>query len=153
MDTQKRRKVLVVSSDSGAACAYAAIAKSGGWKTLTCDHDEDLVAKVESNQIEAMVFDYSPEAGLTRLRKVRQAGLQLPTIVIATHPANEAEMMELDVKIILPKPSSVERLREVLTALTDAPEPEPSDMKVLFQFLERCDAANRLRASPKPRGD
>ena len=146
-------KVLVFSHDTGTARAYMAIAKSGGWAAMTCADDPASIAAIRDAEVDAVVFDYSPGFGLEALHRIRQAGLHLPTILITTHPVDDAEMMALGVKVILPKPPDVLLLREALSALTAAPAPEPSDMKVLFQFLERCDSAHRHRGSANTKGE
>lgn len=141
----KRQKVLVVCDDDGAACAYAAIAKSGGWKAKTCSHEADIAAVVASHQPDAVIYDYDPRAGVTALRALRLTGSQIPVVVIATQLADDAEMMALDVHVILPRPPGIERLRETLRALTARAE-RSSDMRVLFQFLERCDGMRSPRS-------
>ena len=142
-------KVLVVSHDAGTARAYMAIAKSGGWIVAVCENDGSILDAIRDHTPDALIVDYSPDSGLGALRKVREVGFRLPTILITTHPVDEAVMMELGVKVILPKPPSITRLRETLKALTAAPFPA-SDMKVLFQFLERCDAPHRRQGGVKP---
>ncbi len=148
----KDQKVLVVCDDDGAACAYAAIAKSGGWKTETCHHNSDIADVLATHRPAAVIFDYDTDAGLAALRALRVTGSQIPVIVLATRLANDAEMMPLDVEVILPRPPGIERLRETLRALTASAE-RPSDMKVLFQFLERCDGMGSPRNGSPRRTD
>lgn len=148
--TGKSLKVLVVSDDDGAACAYSAIAKSDGWKAETCHHEADVAAVLTSHKPDAVIFDYDPHAGVAALRALRLTGSQIPVVVIAAQLADEAEMMALDVQIILPHPPGIDLLRETLRALTAKLE-RSSDMKVLFRFLDRCDGM-RSPSSGQSRG-
>jgi DNA-binding response OmpR family regulator len=144
MNAERRMKALVVSHDSGAACAYAVIARSGGWDAMVCGHDQDVVGTIRDGQIDALIFDFSPKIGIEALQRARQGDLWLPVILITAYPVDQGEMMNLGVKVILSKPPDLVRLREALAALS-MPRLPVSDIKVLFQFLERCEATQRTR--------
>jgi len=139
MDTEKRLKVLVIHHDLGASCAYTAIARSAGWEASSCEDIGDVVRAVQANEVDVVIFDFSPENGFAALRKVHHADPSLPAILITAHPVDHQEAMSLGVKMVLPKPPDPSKLRQSLAALvTELPS---SDFKVLFEFLERCEAA------------
>lgn len=140
MDTEERLKVLVIHQDLGACCAYMAIARSAGWEPLACEDDGDVVAAIEGNDFDVLIFDFSPERGFVGLRKARGMAPTLPAILISSHPVDHQEAISLGVKVVLPKPPDPAKLRESLAALVN--EQPASDFKVLFEFLERCDAAH-----------
>lgn len=140
MDTEKRLKVLVIHHDLGASCAYTAIARSAGWEASSCEDIGDVAGAVQDNDVDVVIFDFAPENGFTALRKVHQADPSLSAILITAHPVDHEEAMSLGVKMILPKPPDPSKLRQSLAAL--ATELPASGFKVLFEFLERCEAAH-----------
>ena len=144
MDADVSLKVLVIHRDLGAGHAYAAIARSAGWAAFSCEDTGDVVAMVREKDVDVLIFDFSPESGFEALRKAQQADASLPTILITAHPVDHGEAMSLGVKMILPKPPNPAELRQGLAAL--ATKLPASDFKVLFEFLERCEAAKyRMR--------
>ena len=144
MDTEKRLKVLVIHHDTGASCAYTAIARSAGWEAFSCEDIGDVAGSIRDNDVDVLIFEFSAESGFEALRKVHHVDASLPVILITAHPVDHEVMMSLGVKVILPKPPDVEQLRETLAALTVTTAPS-SDFKILFQFLERCDAVQRVK--------
>lgn len=143
MDTDKRLKVLIIHHDLGASCAYTAIARSAGWEVSSCEDTGDVVGAFGDNDVDVLIFDFSPESGFEALRKIRHVDRTLPAILISAHPVDHEEAMSLGVKMILPKPPDPAKLRESLDAL--ATRLPASDFKVLFEFLERCEAAHHRR--------
>jgi DNA-binding response OmpR family regulator len=139
MDTEERLKVLVIHHDLGACCAYMAIARSAGWEPSACEDQGDVAGALRRDDFDVLIFDFSPESGFLGLRKARDVAPTLPAILITSHPVDHHEAMSLGVKLILPKPPDPAKLRESLAALVN--ELPASDFKVLFEFLERCDAS------------
>lgn len=143
MDTEKHLKVLVIHHDTGASCAYAAIARSAGWEVSSCEETGDVVGALGDNDVDVLIFEFSPESGFEALRKVRHVDTTLPAILITAHPVNHQEAMNWGVKMILAKPPGPAKLREGLEALTT--KLPASDFKVLLEFLERCEAVHLRR--------
>ncbi len=143
METEKRLKVLVIHHDTGASCAYTAIARSAGWQVSSCEDTADVVGALGDNDIDVLIFEFSPESGFEALRKVRHVDARLPAILITAHPVDHQEAMSLGVKMIHPKPPDPAELRKSLDAL--ATKLPVSDFKVLFEFLERCEGAHQRK--------
>ncbi len=144
MDSKSPRKVLILHRDAGATCAYTAIARSAGWEASSCEEIGDVVGAIRDDDADVLIFDFAPERGFEALRKAHNVDKSLPTILITAHPVDHGEAMSLGVKMIFPKPPNPAELRQGLAAL--ATKLPASDFKVLFEFLERCDAAkSRMR--------
>lgn len=144
MKSEKRMKVLVIHHDVGASCAYSAIARSGGLEAFACEDTADVIAAIQANDIDVLILDYDSRTGFEPLRQVCHAGFQIPAILITAHEVDQREAMNLGVKVILTKPPDLAKLRGSLAALSTPIVPVP-DIKVLFQFLERCEAAHHRK--------
>lgn len=144
MKSEKRMKVLVIHHDAGASCAYSAIARSGGLDAFACEDTANVIGAIQDDEIDVLILDHDSQTGLEPLRQVCNAGFQLPAILITAHDVDQREAMNLGVKVILTKPPDLAQLRGSLAALT-TPIVPASDIKVLFQFLERCEAAHHRK--------
>ena len=134
-------KVLVIHHDLGASCAYTAVVRFAGWEAFTCEDVGDVTRAIRDNDVDVVIYEFSPENGFSALRKVRHFDASLPVILGTAHPVDHQEAMSLGVKMIHSKPPDPARLRESLAAL--ATKLPASDFKVLFEFLERCEMAHR----------
>lgn len=139
MDKEKRMKVLVVEQDLGSRLAYVAIARSGGWEALSCDHYSDVIDLVRQHGIGALVTDHSRDFGFDTLRKLHDAGLSLPTILVTSGHYSRSEARQLGVETVLHKPPDVSALRKALLEVEEALRIH-SDFAVIFRFLARCEA-------------
>lgn len=88
MDAEVFLKVLVIHRDLGASHAYAAIARSAGWEAFSCEDIGDVVAAIQANDVDVLIFDFSTEIGFEALRKVRCVDTSLPAILITAHPVD-----------------------------------------------------------------
>ena len=111
-------KVLVIHHDLGASCAYTAVVRSAGWEAFTCEDVGDVTRAIRDNDVDVVIFEFSPENGFSALREIHHLDASLPTILVTAHPIDHGEAMSLGVKITLTKPPDPGKLRESLAALT-----------------------------------
>lgn len=139
MDKEKRMKVLVVEQDLGSRLSYVAIARSGGWEALSCDHHSDVIGLIREHRIGVLILDHSRQVGFNTLRKVRRAGLRLPAILVTSNYFERSEAQQLAINAVLSKPPDVSALRDALMDVEAAFSRDP-DFAVIFRFLERAKA-------------
>ena len=138
-----RMKVLVIHHDLGASCAYTAVVRSAGWEAFSCEDVGDVARAIRDNDVDVVIFEFSPENGFTALREIHRLDASPPTILVTAHPIDHREAMSLGVKITLTKPPDPAKLRESLAAL--ATKLPASDFKVLFEFLERFEPTHHRK--------
>jgi len=149
MDKAKRMKVLVVEQDLGSRLSYVAIARSGGWDALSCDHHSDVIGLIRQHGIGVLVTDHSRNFGFDTLRKVRAAGLSLPAILVTSHHYSRTDAQQLGVEAVLHKPPDVPALRKVLMEVEEVLRRDP-DFAAIFRFLERCKVSSAKGTAHPP---
>jgi PAS domain S-box-containing protein len=98
MDTEKRLKVLVIHHDTGASCAYTAIARSAGWEVSSCEETGDVVGALGDNDVDVLIFEFSPESGFEALRKgyTREEWLATPDFWFSRVHPDDREFVTAD---------------------------------------------------------
>lgn len=141
----RRMKALVLDRDDGGRQAYMAIARSCGWLALAAtDEDPQIFRLIQDHAFDALILGLSLEVDLDALRRLREAGVEIPAILISAITLDHRAAQTLGVRAILSKPPEVSELRAALKTLED-PQLSAADFEIIFRFLERCAAMDRSK--------
>jgi DNA-binding NtrC family response regulator len=127
---KSKAKILVVDDDPKILYAFLEVLKKDGYSAITAGDGEEALKMVNSEIIDMIFMDITlPKLdGLAVLKKFRELGISIPTIIITGHGImqNAIKAMQLGAFDYLTKPLDIQKIRE----LTQKVLPKSSDIVI-----------------------
>ena len=116
-----QKRALIVDDTKNIRLLLAKCLELDGWEVFSAQNGKEGLDLIRNERFDLILLDIKlPEiSGTEVLRRIREAGIQAPVIVITAYPTikNAVDCTRLGVVSYLQKPFTAERLRTVLRDL------------------------------------
>jgi len=114
---KSKSKILIVDDDPKILYAFLEVLKKDGYSAITASDGEEALKTVNSEDVDLIFMDITlPKLdGLGVLKKFREQGINVPTIIITGYGImqNAIKAMQLGAFDYLTKPLDIEKIREL----------------------------------------
>lgn len=142
------KKVLVVDDTKNIRTLLSTCLEMEGYEVTTADNGADAFRIFQTAEFDLAFLDIKlPElSGTEVLRRIRQAGLQTPVIIMTAFATvkNAVECTKLGAVAYLQKPFTAEKVRLTIHELEGNPAIYQHDYQRLLECGERLFAANKI---------